>query len=162
MFDIDTLSNEEINSLYVLVKSSVSIDDLKAKILFINYNKYEHPEKGSDYLGLPLESFYDYVSRYYDDIESLEKFLFNYYFDKNCGYDGSNKTFDLVNMCRRNVITEEEMSILRKNQIYNLEDLVNCSLDNIDGLTNVMREHLSWVRRMYNMSSYENNGNVRK
>ena len=53
---------------------------------------------------------------------------------------------------------QDELRVLEMNGIRNLQDLIDCNLNNLVGITEVMKEKFSWARNFYNMEkTTENN-----
>ena len=59
-----------------------------------------------------------------------------------------------------NMFYPDEMSVLEINGIRNLQDLIEADLNSMIGMTESIKEKLSWARRFYNLET--SNGKVKK
>ena len=48
-----------------------------------------------------------------------------------------------------------ELKVVRKNNINNLQELIDCDLDSLIGITPSIKEGLDWVRKFYNMEKHK-------
>ena len=48
-----------------------------------------------------------------------------------------------------------EFKVIRDNHISNLQELIDCNLDGLVGITPSIKQGLEWVRTFYDMSSIE-------
>ena len=67
-----------------------------------------------------------------------------------------NSRFDLDMMVRYQVFTYEELRVILQNHITNLQELIDCDLDQLEGITPSIKRELVWKRVFYDMSSLEN------
>ena len=49
-----------------------------------------------------------------------------------------------------------EFQVIKNNHINNLQELIDCNLDELKGITPSIKEGLDWVRKFYDMRSLEN------
>lgn len=59
-----------------------------------------------------------------------------------------------------NMFYPDEMRVLEINGIRNLQDLIEADLNSMIGMTESIKEKLSWARRFYNLET--SNGKVKK
>lgn len=104
-----------------------------------------------------LKKFKDVISGY-DDIGELKKAV-NFFIEKKEREKSTrlNVRFDMDMFIRLRIFEPSELRILKANCISNLQDLIDCDLDSLVGITPSVKEKLDWARRAYNMDSYEEN-----
>lgn len=69
--------------------------------------------------------------------------------------DSLNVRFNLEMFIRLKIFDPSEFKVIRDNNINNLQELIDCDLDSLVGITPSIKEGLSWVRSAYDMSSFE-------
>ena len=87
----------------------------------------------------------------YDDIDNLKKTINDIILDKE---DNINVMFDIDGFIKLSIFDPEELLILQKNGIHNLQELIDCNLENLDGMTMGYYEKFDWARKVYDMSSW--------
>ena len=66
-----------------------------------------------------------------------------------------NVRFNMDMMVRLHVFDPWELKVVQSNNIANLQELIDCNLDELVGITPSIKEGLEWVRTFYDMSSFE-------
>ena len=56
---------------------------------------------------------------------------------------------------RLNIFDPWELKVVQSNHISNLQELIDCNLDELVGITPSIKEGLEWVRTFYDMRSLE-------
>ena len=70
-----------------------------------------------------------------------------------------NQKFDLDMMLKYQIFTYEALQVILANSITNLQDLIDCDLDQLEGITPSVKRELNWIRSFYDMRSLEPNNN---
>ena len=68
-----------------------------------------------------------------------------------------NVRFDIKMIKKLNLFYPDELKVLEINNIKNIQDLLDCDLNSLVGITESIKEKLDWVRHFYDMSSLEDN-----
>jgi hypothetical protein len=71
-----------------------------------------------------------------------------------------NARFTMEMFKQYNMFYSDELKVLEINGIRNLQDLIEADLDSMIGMTESIKEKLSWARRFYNLET--SNGKVMK
>ena len=66
-----------------------------------------------------------------------------------------NVRFNMDMMVRLQVFDPWELKVVQSNHIANLQELIDCNLDDLVGITPSIKSRLEWVRKFYDMSSFE-------
>ena len=94
----------------------------------------------------------------YDDIDALKVDIRGLIMRKEKEASKKlNVRFDLEMMIRLNVLDPWELNVVKSNHIANLQELIDCNLDQLVGITESIKQGLEWVRAFYDMSSMEEN-----
>ena len=68
-----------------------------------------------------------------------------------------------INMIKKlNLFYPDELRVLEINNINNIQDLIDCDLDSLIGITESIKEKLDWVRKFYDMSGLEDEKKTNK
>ena len=62
-----------------------------------------------------------------------------------------NALFNMEMFIKLQVFTPWELEVLVKNNINNIQELIDCDLDHLDGMTYTIKEKLDWARKFYDM-----------
>lgn len=75
-----------------------------------------------------------------------------------------NKRFTIKLFKDLSMFYPDEMHVLEVNGIKNLQDLIDCDLDSMIGITISIKEKFEWARKFYDMSSTsdKNNGKQKR
>lgn len=73
-----------------------------------------------------------------------------------------NVRFNMDMLVRLKVFDPWELKVVQANHISNLQELIDCNLDHLVGITPSIRDGLDWVRHFYDMSSFEENKGPKK
>ena len=66
-----------------------------------------------------------------------------------------NVRFDIALMKKLNIFYPDELNVLIINNIKNLQELIDCDLYNLVGITESIIEKLNWARYFYDMRTTE-------
>lgn len=66
-----------------------------------------------------------------------------------------NECFDMKFWIENHVFYPWELEILVRNNITNLQELIDCDLDQLDGITRSTKEVFEWARKFYDFTSME-------
>ena len=66
-----------------------------------------------------------------------------------------NVRFSMDMMVKLNVFDPWELKVGQSNHIANLQELIDCDLDQLEGITSSVKRGLEWVRTFYDMHSFE-------
>lgn len=66
-----------------------------------------------------------------------------------------NTQFDIMLMIELKILEPDEIDLLLKNKIYNLQKLLDCNLDMLKGMNPSLKASLEWKRNFYNMNNLE-------
>ena len=66
-----------------------------------------------------------------------------------------NVRFNMEMFLRLNVFDPWELKVIQSNHISNLQELIDCDLDSLVGITPSVKSGLEWARKFYDMSSLE-------
>lgn len=66
-----------------------------------------------------------------------------------------NIRFNMDMFIKLQIFDPSEFRVVRENHINNLQELIDCDLDSLVGITPSIKEGLTWVRSFYDMSSYD-------
>mgnify|MGYP006916073179 CR=1 FL=1 len=66
-----------------------------------------------------------------------------------------NVRFNMSLMKKLHVFDPWELKVVESNNIANLQELIDCNLDELVGITPSIKEGLEWVRTFYDMSSFK-------
>lgn len=109
-----------------------------------------------------LEELKNIVSEY-DSIDSLVSSIDRIIDEKVSASKSSlNVRFNMDMFIRLNIFDPSEFKVVRANNINNMQELIDCDLDSLVGITPSVKEGLLWVRSAYDMSSYEEENNSHK
>ena len=86
-----------------------------------------------------------------NNIDNLKKTINDIILDKE---DNINVMFDIDGFIKLSIFDSEELLILQKNGIHNLQELIDCNLENLDGMTMGYYEKFDWARKVYDMFSW--------
>lgn len=97
-----------------------------------------------------------------DQFEGKDDLLMGLYSELKVREEEKNKSlnarFTIEMFKEYNMFYQDELRVLEMNGIRNLQDLIDCNLNNLVGITEVMKEKFSWARNFYNMEkTTENN-----
>ena len=97
-----------------------------------------------------------------DQFEGKDDLLMGLYSELKVREEEKNKSLNArftIEMFREyRMFYQDELRVLEMNGIRNLQDLIDCNLNNLVGITEVMKEKFSWARNFYNMEkTTENN-----
>ena len=97
-----------------------------------------------------------------DQFEGKDDLLMGLYSELKVREEEKNKSLNArftIEMFREyHMFYQDELRVLEMNGIRNLQDLIDCNLNNLVGITEVMKEKFSWARNFYNMEkTTENN-----
>lgn len=73
-----------------------------------------------------------------------------------------NARFDMQMFIKYNMFYADELNVLKMNNINNLQDLIECDLDSLIGITESIKEKLDWARNFYNLERTNNQTRRRK
>ena len=73
-----------------------------------------------------------------------------------------NVRFNLEMMIRLQIFDPWEWKVVKSNHISNLQELIDCNLDELVGITPSVKQGLEWVRKVYDMRSLEADYRTRK
>ena len=73
-----------------------------------------------------------------------------------------NVRFDIKMIKRLNLFYPDELRVLEINKINNIQDLIDCDLDSLIGITESIKEKLEWARKFYDMSGLEDEKKTNK
>lgn len=120
-------------------------------LLFYNYIGDIMFDKMSD---ADLVGLREYVSGF-KDIESLTREIDTLIKKRKANKSNLNIRFNMDMFIRLKIFDPSEFKVIRDNNINNLQELIDCDLDSLVGITPSIKEGLSWVRSAYDMSSFE-------
>ncbi len=66
-----------------------------------------------------------------------------------------NVKFNMEMFIRLNIFDPWELDVIKSNKISNLQELIDCNLDELKGITPSVKKGLDWARKFYDMSSLE-------
>lgn len=66
-----------------------------------------------------------------------------------------NVRFNMDMFIKYGVFDPSEFKVIKANHINNLQELIDCNLDDLVGITESVKMGLDWVRRAYDFSSWE-------
>ena len=66
-----------------------------------------------------------------------------------------NVRFNMEMFLRLNIFDPWELKVVQSNHISNLQELIDCNLDELVGITPSIKAGLDWARKFYDMSSLE-------
>ena len=66
-----------------------------------------------------------------------------------------NVRFNMDMFIKLQIFDPWEFKVVRDNHISNLQELIDCNLDDLVGITPSVKQGLEWVRTFYDMSSFE-------
>lgn len=66
-----------------------------------------------------------------------------------------NVRFNMEMFLRLNIFDPWELKVVQSNHISNLQELIDCDLDELVGITPSIKQGLEWVRTFYDMRSLE-------
>ena len=68
-----------------------------------------------------------------------------------------NEKFDLEMFRNLNILPDDQIEILRQNKILNLQDLIDCNIDELikNKYSRALREELIFIREFYDMTNVE-------
>lgn len=72
-----------------------------------------------------------------------------------------NSRFTIEMFREYNMFYLDELRVLEVNGIRNLQDLIDCDLNSLVGITEVMKEKFGWARRFYNMDKPKENNKIK-
>ncbi len=73
-----------------------------------------------------------------------------------------NVRFNMDYFIKLQIFTPPEFEVVKKNNINNIQELLDCDLDSLEGITPSVKRGLEWCRRVYDMSSFEKSKKRRK
>ena len=73
-----------------------------------------------------------------------------------------NVRFNMDMMLRLQIFDPWELKVVQSNHISNLQELIDCNLDELVGITPSVKQGLEWVRKFYDMSSLEEEYRAKK
>ena len=62
-----------------------------------------------------------------------------------------NVRFNMEMFIKLNVFDPWELDVLVRNNINNIQELIDCDLDHLEGITITIKEGLDWARKFYDM-----------
>ena len=92
----------------------------------------------------------------YNDLNNLkgdiEKKIKRKIDKKNQEYEKSlNVRFNMDMFIKLQIFDPWEFKVIKNNHINNLQELIDCNLDDLVGITPSIKEGLEWVRKAYDM-----------
>ena len=66
-----------------------------------------------------------------------------------------NVRFNMEMFIKLKIFDPSELKVVRDNHISNLQELIDCDLDHLVGITPSIKQGLLWVRTFYDMSAFE-------
>lgn len=69
--------------------------------------------------------------------------------------DRLNVRFNMDMFIKLRIFDPSEFKVIKENHIMNLQQLIDCDLDQLVGITPSVKQGLEWVRTWYDMSSLE-------
>lgn len=91
----------------------------------------------------------------YDDLDLLKKSVMNQINKKidSVKYDEQplNIRFNMEMFIKLQIFDPWEFRVIKNNHINNLQELIDCNLDELKGITPDIKEGLEWVRKAYDM-----------
>lgn len=92
----------------------------------------------------------------YDDIDSLKNDILKKIVSVEEEKSKSlNIRFNMDMFIKLQIFDPWELKVVRKNNINNLQELIDCDLDSLIGITPSIKEGLDWVRKFYNMEKHK-------
>ena len=85
---------------------------------------------------------------YYTSFRELKEDLLQRIEDK-CDFAHLYQRFDTEVFESCHIFEPNELEVLKNNNIYNFQDLIDCDLDSLKGITMVIKEKLDWARNFY-------------
>lgn len=73
-----------------------------------------------------------------------------------------NVRFNMELFIKYKIFDPFEFKVIKANNINNLQELIDCNLDDLVGITPSVKEGLEWVRRAYDFSSWEDDHNKKR
>lgn len=102
-----------------------------------------------------LETFQEVVSQY-PTIEELKHdldIIISYKEEEKI--KSLNSRFDMDLFLKLQIFDPWELEVIRFNHIENLQQLIDCNLDELVGITPSIKRGLEWVRTFYDMSKMD-------
>ena len=100
----------------------------------------------------------DTIVSQYDSIASLRKDLKQTISKKKEeSSQNLNVRFNMEMLERLKVFDPWELRVVKANHIANLQELIDCNLDSLVGITPSIKQGLEWVRSFYDMGSVREN-----
>lgn len=69
-----------------------------------------------------------------------------------------NVRFNMDMFIKLRVFEPDELRVLQMNNINNLQELIDCNLDSLVGITCSIKEKLEWARKFYDFEPAKNKG----
>lgn len=92
---------------------------------------------------------YDDLNRLKNDIERIIKIKID---QKDQEYEKSlNVRFNMEMFIKLQIFDPAEFNVIKNNHINNMQELIDCNLDSLVGITPSIKEGLEWVRNTYDM-----------
>ena len=73
-----------------------------------------------------------------------------------------NVRFNMDMFIKLNVFDPWELNVIKSNNISNMQELIDCNLDDLVGITPSVKRGLEWARKFYDMSSMEDIEHAKK
>jgi hypothetical protein len=107
--------------------------------------------KGIDSFTLEeLKKMQEFISSY-DSFERLKRDLSIQIEVMNDNRKNINERFDLALMQRLQIVDSFQLKVLQNNSIHNIQELIDCDLDSLVGITPSMKMEFEWIKRMYDL-----------
>lgn len=73
-----------------------------------------------------------------------------------------NVRFNMEYFVKLNIFDPWEFEVIKLNNINNIQELIDCDLDSLVGITPSIKKGLEWCKKMYDMSCFEEYNNKPK
>ena len=73
-----------------------------------------------------------------------------------------NIRFTIEMFKKYNMFNLDELRVLEINNIKNLQELIDCDLSRLIGITEAIKEKLDWARKFYDMNKSKKTDNVKR
>ena len=108
-----------------------------------------------------LKKFYKMIDEY-DDIQSLKRDVLCLLEEKNLAKKSINERFNIALMKKLQLFDSHQFHVLEQNRISNLQQLMDCDLDSLVGVTPSMKREFDWVRKFYDLRSLVEEDSIQK
>ena len=87
----------------------------------------------------------------FDDVDSLKNSLSCFIDEMEKKKSNINERFDLALMVRLQIVDPFQLKVLKNNMIHNIQELIDCDLDSLVGITPSMKKEFDWIRKIYDL-----------